>query len=135
EWVGPISFQTTAVGADCNVPIDVSTNDLPYMHTSNTDIYGSEDYFGSPGNDCGGISGLLNGYEVVYRFNSTSTDILTVDVTGLTGAEVGVFSYNDCAEIGTICVDGDITSTGSDLQINSLYVNPGEDYYIVIASL
>lgn len=135
EWVGPISFQTTAVGADCNVPIDVSTNDLPYIHTSNTDIYGSEDYFGSPGNDCGGISGLLNGYEVVYRFNSTSTDILTVDVTGLTGAEVGVFSYNDCAEIGTICVDGDITSTGSDLQINSLYVNPGEDYYIVIASL
>lgn len=138
----PPTFSTLYIGTDCNAPIEVNADpqnpaptDLPYTHTSQTDLYGFEEYSGSPGLGCGGNTGnILDGYEVVYHYVSDEDDILTIDVTGLTGTNVGVFVYQECADIGSLCIAGDSTTTGADLNINSLFVDQGEDYYIVIAS-
>lgn len=127
-------FRTIAIGSDCAMPIDV-TEPLPYVHTSQTDIYGDGEYSGIAGANCGGGSvSLLDGYEVVYEYTPTLDDILTIDVTGLTGQNVGVFVYEDCNDIGNFCIAGATTSTGTDLNLNSLFVLGGESYYIVIAS-
>jgi hypothetical protein len=138
----PATFSTLYIGTDCNGPIEVNADplnpvpsDLPYDHTSQTDLYGSEEYSGSPGAGCGANAGnLLNGYEVVYHYTTPQNDILTIDLTNLTGTNIGVFVYESCADIGNICIAGASTDTGGNLNINSLFVTQGEDYYIVIAS-
>ena len=145
-WTGPINFQTTAIGSTCNPPIEINADpnnptqaDIvpPYVHISQTDIYGADDELaGSAGGNCGGGSvDLLDGYEVVYHYISAIDDIISIDVTGLTANNVGVFVYDDCADIGTLCLDGAVTDSGSDLNVNSLQVGAGQDIYIVIASI
>lgn len=136
-WVGPgptdpPTFHTTYIGIDCATPIDVTS--LPYDHNSQTDLYGFEEYSGSPGTGCGAAGNIMDGYEVVYKYTSPQNDILTIDLTNLTGTNVGVFVYEDCADIGSLCIAGATTTGGGNLNINSLFVNQGEDYYIVIVS-
>lgn len=146
-WTGPITFQTTAIGSTCNPPIEINADpnnptqaDIvpPYVDISQTDIYGADDDLAGPaGGNCGGGSvDLLDGYEVVYHYISAIDDIISIDVTGLTANNVGVFVYDDCADIGTLCMTdgGAVTDTGGDLNINSLQVGAGQDIYIVIAS-
>src|SRR5699024_4374583 len=106
-WTGPVSFQTTAIGSTCNPPIELNVDpnnpdvavDLPASDTSSTDIYGADDELdGAAGGNCGGGSvDLLDGYEVVYHYISETDDILSIDVTGLTANNVGMFVYDDCA--------------------------------------
>lgn len=141
-WSLATSFQTIAIGTDCSVPIEVdgdtttpAVSELPYTHTSSTDIYGADEYSGAGGANCGSAGNLLDGYEVVYHYVSSIDDILTIDVTGLTAQDVGVFVYEDCGDIGNFCIGGAATTTGGNLNVNSLFVTGGEDYYIVIASI
>lgn len=141
EWNGPAIFQTTAIGTDCNAPIEVNAaptapvaSDLPYTNISQTDKYGFEEYSSTPGANCGGSTNLMDGYEVVYHYTSLNDDILTIDVTGLTGTNVGVFVYDECSDIGSFCLAGATTTNGTNLNINSLSIPAGEDFYIVIAS-
>lgn len=131
-WTGPILFQTVAVGSECSNPIVVSSA-LPYTDISFTSRYSTDNYVGGPGGNCGG-STFLDGYEVIYQYTPPADDILTIDVTGITANHVGVFVYEDCGDIGNICMDGTITELGTNLNLNSLFVTGGQDYYIVIAS-
>ncbi|MGO3719558.1 MAG: T9SS type A sorting domain-containing protein [Mesonia hippocampi] len=147
EWMGdgkgnPVVFQTLAIGSNCENPLEVNANplaplpaDLPYTHSSETDVYGAGDYSGTPGVSCNVSTSLLSGYEVVYHYVSDEDDILTVDVSNLNSVNVGVFVYESCADIGNRCIAGGFSNDGSDININSLFVNEGESYYIVIASL
>lgn len=128
-----VTFQTIAIGAECSGPIEVSS--LPYSDSGQMSTFGNFES-GGPGVSCGNSSvNLLDGYEVFYHYVPTSDDILTIDVTDLTIDNVGVFVYESCSDVGTFCFGGATTDDGSDIELNSLFVDQGQDYYIVIASL
>lgn len=145
RWTGPIQFQTIAIGSICSAPIEINVDpdnpdvsaDLPYETDDNTLVYADDilPLEGSPGISCAGSGNLLDGYEVVYHYTSETDDILTIDLTQLTGTNVGMYVYESCADIGNECFDGDVTADGSDLNIDGVRINAGEDIYIVIASL
>lgn len=138
EWTPVTTFQTLAIGSTCDVPIEMNalspSNPLPYQSVNETVIFGN--YIGGfPGGSCGASSALLDGYEVVYRYVSDTDDILTIDLTNLDpGVNAGVFVYEDCSDIGLRCIGGGSASGGSNVNLNSVFVDQGEDYYIVIAS-
>lgn len=145
--VGPVDFQTIAIGSYCDVAIEANANpalpdnstDLPYLDSSQTDIYGSDDYSGAPGGNCGTSSSILDGYEVVYHFTSSQDDILTINVSNLDiNATTGLFIYENCADIGGpngICFDGGSSTNGQDIEVNSLFVNANDELFIVIATV
>lgn len=141
EWSPVTSFQTTAIGSDCTAPIEINLNpsnpvpgDLPYQDFNETQIFGNF-ISGAPGGSCGSSSPILDGYEVVYHYTSDTDDILTIDLTNLTpGVNAGVFVYEDCSDIGQFCIGGATSTGGSPIYLNSVFVDQGEDYYIVVAS-
>ncbi|SHJ06359.1 Por secretion system C-terminal sorting domain-containing protein [Mesonia phycicola] len=147
EWSAPKSFRTIAIGSYCEVAIEVNQTvgtpnnsiDLPYTNTNQTDVFGSEDYSGAPGGNCGTSLDILDGYEVVYHFTSSQDDILTVSVSNLSAsATTGLFIYEDCNDIGGtngICFDGGSSTNGQDFEVNSLFVTAGQDLYIVLATV
>lgn len=145
NYTPAVTFQTIAIGSICSAPIEINQDpmnpdvsiDLPYNTDDKTATYADDvlPLEGSPGIGCGGGGNLLDGYEVVYHYNSAVDDILTIDVTQLTGSNVGVYVYNSCADIGTGCIGGAVTANGSDLNINDVQIKAGEEVYIVIASL
>ena len=131
------SFQTIAVGSDCSDPIQVNAASpaLPFTDSGQMATFG-DNYSGSAGSSCNsGSVNLLDGYDVVYTYTPAADDILTIDVTGLTVDNAGVFVYESCSDIGSSCFAGEVTDTGADLNLNSLFVTQGQSYYIVIATL
>lgn len=144
---GGAQFQTIAIGSYCEVAIEANANpampdnstDLPYTNSSQTDIYGFEDYSGAPGGNCGTPSSILDGYEVAYHFTSSQDDILTISVSNLDiAATTGLFIYEDCNDIGGpngICFDGGSSTNGQDIEVNSLFVDANQELYIVIATV
>jgi hypothetical protein len=135
---GGAQFQTIAIGSYCEVAIDAN-GPLPYTDSSQTDIYGFEDYNGAPGGNCGTPSNILDGNEVVYTYTPTQDDILTVTVSNLDiTATTGLFIYEDCDDIGGpngICFDGGSSTNGQDIEVNSLFVDANQQIYIVIATV
>ncbi len=143
----PLQVQTLAIGSYCEESIIINQDplnpdnsvDLPYTSIDQTDRFGFEDYSSTPGAACGTNAPVLDGYEVVYNMVSSEDDILTIDVTGLdSNITAGVFVYDSCDDIGGsdgICLYGDSTSDGSDIQLNSVFVDAGQEIYIVIATI
>lgn len=124
------TFQTIAIGTDCNTPKQITT--LPYNHSGNTQTYGNS-YTGSPGTGCIG-NNYLQGYDIVYKYTPAADDYLNVKVSNLIGDDsVGIFIYESCANIGTACYAGDTTSTGSDIVFD-VFVVGGQTYYFVLAT-
>lgn len=130
-WSGPYSIQTVAIGTDCDNPFEITG--LPFNHTSDTEIYDNI-YSGKPGASCSTSGNFLDGYDVVYKYTSTNDDILQIELSGNLDGDVGVFVYEACADIGKTCFAGAITADGDDFGIYDLYVDAGQDYYIVVSS-
>src|SRR5699024_9697198 len=130
--IGPISVQTVAIGTNCSKPIAVTT--LPYSHTSNTDMYGDNVDLAPGGALCRTTQDFLDGYDVVYKFTSQTDDIINIDLSGNLGGDVGVFLYESCSDIGTTCLNGAITANGEDFGIHDLFVDAGDEFYIVIST-
>ena len=141
EWTPVTSFQTTAIGSDCSAPIEINLNptnpvpgDLPYQDFNETQIFGNY-LSGAPGGSCGSSLAILDGYEVVYQYVSDTDDILSIDLTNLDpGVSAGVFVYEDCGDIGQFCIGGATSTGGTNINLNSVFVDQGEDYFIVVAS-
>src|SRR5690554_2126006 len=138
-WSGPTSVQTVAIGTDCANAIEINNDpttpvagDLPFTHTSNTSIYDSS-YSGSPGINCSAAGNYLDGNDVVYYYVPHDDDILQIELSGSLSGSVGVFVYASCADIGTACIAGATSSSGS-FGVNDLFVTGGQDYYIVIST-
>ncbi|MBT0607270.1 Ig-like domain-containing protein [Aequorivita echinoideorum] len=131
NWSGPITFQTVAIGTDCDAPITITS--LPYNQTDvDTATYGN-DYTGNPGNGCVGAN-YLQGFDVVYKYTPTSDDYLNIAISDITGENnVGVFLYTSCANIGTNCYEGSTTTTGDDFDFD-VFVTGGQDYFIVVST-
>lgn len=135
-------FQTIAIGTDCTVPIQINNDpnnpvagDLPYSDNGDTDTFGNA-LTGQPGANCGASTTVLgDSYDVVYRYVPSTDDILTISLSNLDNVDnVSVLVYEDCADIGSFCVAGGSTETASDFSVGSIFVDQGEDYYIVITS-
>lgn len=140
EWAGPLTFNTIAIGSSCANPIDINNDpnspvvgDLPYSNSSQTDPFGNMHTSGD-GVNCGTAGNVLNGYEVVYRYKSYDDDILTIDLTGISSTNTAVLVYESCDDIGDTCIASGYSGDGSPININSLFVDQGQDYYIVVAS-
>ncbi len=131
-WTGPIQVQTVAIGTECSKPIDITS--LPYTHTSNTDMYGDNVDKAPGGALCGTTQDFLDGYDVVYKFSTAVDDIIDIDLSGNLSGDIGIFLYASCSDIGTSCLGGAITANGQDFGIHDLYVNAGDEFYIVIST-
>ena len=131
-WSGPLRAQTVAIGTDCDAPIEVTS--LPYSDSSDTELYDNI-YQGTPGASCATSGDFLEGYDVVYHYQvSGGDDILQIDISGNLDGNVGAFVYTSCSDIGSECIAGAVTNSGDDFSIQDLYVDDGEDLYIVIST-
>lgn len=131
-WTGPIQVQTIAIGTNCSKPIAITS--LPYSHTSNTDMYGDNVDLAPGGALCGTTQDFLDGYDVVYKFTAQTDDIINIDLSGNLSGDVGVFLYESCSDIGVACLNGAITANGDDFGIHDLFVDAGDEFYIVIST-
>ena len=110
---------------------DKIISSLNYTDTDDTSNYGSN-FYGNT--SCGETADYLDGDDVVYTYSPTVDNIITVELTGVTNNDTGVFIYKgDCVDIGTNCLAGTIEDNGVYL-IEEFYITGGEDYYIVVAS-
>ncbi|WP_033960089.1 T9SS-dependent choice-of-anchor J family protein [Psychroserpens jangbogonensis] len=131
------SFTTIAAppaGSVCEDPILVGT--LPYTALAETTAGFFDDYDGSPGSTgCGTTSGYLLGDDIVYAYTSDEDGNIDIDLTNITDTYTGVFIYNNCADIGTVCATaGAFSSDTSDRGISSFPTLNGETYYIVVST-
>jgi len=126
SWTQPVT------GATCEVAIDVAA--LPYNTSDDTANYG-DDYSGGPGTDCGTTNNYLNGDDVVYSYTATSDTSINVALSALGDTYAGVFAYNDCADIGTMCAtSGAFNGFSTDDIDFDMDVTNGNTYYIVIST-
>ncbi|REG89954.1 T9SS type A sorting domain-containing protein [Winogradskyella sediminis] len=137
NWVGPVTFTTEITpppGSTCNDPIDLGT--LPYTSLGQTTIGFGDDYFGSPGaSGCGSTSSYLNGNDIVYAYTSDEDGTININLSNITDNYTGVFIYDSCADIGSICQAGNVTgSSYADLNIELFPVTNGQTYYIVVST-
>lgn len=141
-------YKVTLVGADvvCESPrvevVAEVTQDgneivgtLPYTHSENTGTYGNN-YFGTPGANCGGVdANYLNGSDVVYMFEATEDDLITIELTDLNQYYAGVFVYDSCGSIMDECAAGAVAGPSTDdIVIQDFPVVDGQTYYIVVSS-
>ncbi|MDO5655941.1 MAG: GEVED domain-containing protein [Flavobacteriaceae bacterium] len=135
-WVGPVTFTTLDPGSilpgtDCAHPINITS--LPYTTQDNTANYG-DDYDGGQGTNCGSTSQYyLNGDDVVYAYTPTEDTSINISMDPNDGWS-GIFVYEDCNDIGVVCVTG-VANSGSTVRvINDLLVTGGQTYYILIST-
>lgn len=119
-----------ATVATVNNLADKNIAALPYTDTDDTANY-DDNYSGIPG--CASSENYLDGNEVLYHYQADDDYILTISMSGLTGSESGVFVYESCADIGSVCIGGEV-NTGSGNYNFDVAVQNGEDYYIVVSS-
>lgn len=118
-------------GSTCADPIIVT---LPYTTTDNTANYEDTNYEGSPGaTGCGTTSSYLGGNNVVYAYTATSDTTIKINLTS-TDTWKGMFVYNNCADIGSVCAAGASTSGTGALNIDPFTVVSGQTYYIVLGT-
>jgi len=134
NWVGPVTWTQPNLGDVCEAAIIVGA--LPYTTTDDTSNYG-DDYSGVPGTDCGVAFGYLDGDDVVYEYTATSDTSINISLTDIGSTYVGIFVYNDCADIGVTCAAegafNDFAAGTDDLEFD-LTVTNGETYYFVIST-
>jgi len=131
NWVGPVAWTQPNLGDVCESAIIVAG--LPYTTSDDTANYG-DDYDGVPGTDCGSGFTYLGGDDVVYEYTATSDTSINVVLSAIGDTYVGVFAYNDCADIGVACTQGAVNGNAQDDLEFDLAVTNGETYYILVSS-
>lgn len=127
-----ITFYKASDGADCNNPHEIST--LPYSHSDNTENYPNI-YSGIAGSNCGGNQDYLSGKEVIYRYTADKDDLLTFTVSNLNDYYAGLFIYDSCEDIGSICAASAVAGASiDDIQVLDFEVEENKTYFIVISS-
>ena len=72
---------------------------------------------------------------MVYHYESTSGQVVDIELTGITGNDASVFVYASCDEIGDACLAGAVnTGVATDFSIDEFVMNDNTDYYIVVSS-
>ena len=112
----------------------VDFTDLPYTTTDSTVLYGNN-FSGNPGGSCPG-SDILNGNDVVYQYTAdpVNDDVLQIELSGISGANTGMFIYTSCGDVGGNCLDGVENEGSSMVSIDDYYVSAGDVIFIVISS-
>src|SRR5699024_1401334 len=125
--------QEVIATVDQSGDLEVKYDDLPYINTNKTSLYGN-DYSGDVGTGCVG-EGYLNGFETVYYYEAhpSQDNILQIELTDFDNQDAALFIYNSCGNIGVECLAG-ATVVNGELKIEDYYVEAGEDIIIVISS-
>lgn len=121
-------------GSLCSDPIVIGG--LPFSHTDTTANYGNN-YQGAPGQSCGSFfSSFLYGNDVVYAYTATSTGPINLYLSTEV-ADVGMFVYASCADIGQNCLTGVTNQETQDevIGIEGFSVTQGTTYYVVISCM
>lgn len=116
-----------------DVADEMVTTPLPYVHTANTADYGNN-YFGTPGSNCA-TDNYLDGNDVVYQFSPTVGGVYSIELSGLSSTNAGVFVFESCYDIGSNCYIGEVSDgTSNDFGIDEVILNDGQDYFIVVST-
>lgn len=127
-----LTFYKPSDGADCDNPHEISA--LPYSHSDNTENYPNI-YSGVPGSNCGVDQAYLSGSEVIYRHTADKDDLLTFKVGNLDDYYAGIFIYDSCENIGSICAASAVAGASkNDLQVLDFEVEKDKTYFIVVSS-
>ncbi|PZD77636.1 choice-of-anchor L domain-containing protein, partial [Mesonia sp. K7] len=129
-----VSFISFGQGQDCATPITIPS--IPFTDTDNTSNFGNN-ILGIPGaTGCNSTSPtIFSGDEVVYHVNFPQDSPVNISVSNWSSQYGGVFIYEDCADIGVVCVAGSVNGTNTNtININSFLFTQNQDYYIVITS-
>ncbi len=119
-------------GSYCSDAIVVGA--LPYNTSDDTSLYG-DDYTGTPGTDCGSVNNHLEGDDVIYEYTATFDGSINVSLTSIGDTYAGIFAYNNCSDIGSVCatMGGANGFSTADLEFD-MNVTNGETYYILIST-
>lgn len=116
-----------------DVADEIVSTPLPYVHTANTADYGNN-YFGTPGSACT-TEDYLDGNDVVYQFSPTVGGVYSIELSGLSSTNAGVFVFESCYDIGSNCYIGEVSDgTSNDFGIDEVILNDGQDYFIVVST-
>lgn len=129
-WAAPVFFRSPGQGDTCGAAIEVAS--LPFTVTDHTNNFANE-YTGTPGAACGTSSSYLDGNNVVYAYTATANTAVQILLESTAGNK-GVFVYDDCESIGSLCNVGAVQSSGSQDITLDLYVETGETYYILLST-
>ncbi|MDG4951460.1 choice-of-anchor J domain-containing protein [Weeksellaceae bacterium KMM 9724] len=126
-----ITYRCPNAGDNCENPLIVDS--LPYVTEDSTSNY-TDEYNGSPGQNCSSTSSYLNGDDVVYSYTPTEDTAINITLDP-TNNYAGVFVYESCEDIGTNCIAGGVNSFSSAvIEIEELVVMAGQTYYILIST-
>lgn len=134
---GAVSLTANAQdGSVCQTPIYALA--LPYSATGNTINFGN-DYTSADvpalADDAvvtgTGTTSYLNGFDVVYAYQPTQAQIITVRANGV-DAWTGLWAFTGCPFTQTVGYH--TSSSAGDLAIAGLTVLPGNTYYFVIST-
>src|SRR5699024_4384389 len=129
-WADPITFRSPGQGDICGAAIEIAG--LPYTTDDDTSNYANE-YSGTPGASCGTTANYLNGNNVVYTYTATANTLVQINLES-SASNKGVFVYDDCDNIGSLCFIGDVESSANEDLTLDLYVVEGETYYILLST-
>src|SRR5699024_4564487 len=129
-WADPITFRSPGQGDICGAAIEIAG--LPYTTDDDTINYANE-YSGTPGASCGTTANYLNGNNVVYTYTATANTLVQINLES-SASNKGVFVYDDCDNIGSLCFIGDVESSANEDLTLDLYVVEGETYYILLST-
>ena len=127
-----VDFSTIFAGVGCGAPI--TFDEFPFTTTDNTSNY-LNFYSGQPGSDCGTTGNYLNASDVVYSFTAPQDAAVTINLSGLSGNNAGIFVYESCNDIGVNCYEGFANGfTTAPIELFEVPVIEGNEYKIVISS-
>src|SRR5690625_1861594 len=109
-----------------NVADEIVSGSIPYTHTASTTSYGNN-YAGEAGGSCDS-GNYLDGYDVVYQFTPTTGAVYSIELSGLTDDEMGVFVFESCSDIGSDCFAGAVSDgTTSDFGVEDVLLQENTD--------
>ena len=118
-------------GSLCENPIALT---LPVNLTTETTSGFGDDYSGSPGSSgCGTTSSYLNGDDIIYSFSTSTNSSVDIMMTP-SGSWSGIFIYDDCADIGSVCLAGVGNSNSGVREISNFTTTANTTYYVVVST-
>lgn len=137
NWVVSSDFQVQPLGTTCATAIEITS--FPYFDTNYTGNY-QDNYTGEPGTGCGYVNeydweetDYLFGNDVVYSITPTTNIVVNIEMTTDT-PYAGFFIYDDCDNIGVLCVDGMANNSTEPRILNNLNLSANTTYYIVVSN-
>ncbi|MDX2302371.1 MAG: Ig-like domain-containing protein [Microscillaceae bacterium] len=123
-----VSTTSPTAGTDCSNPLVI--NNLPFNASANTATFGDDIELTPCSNN-----NLIAGDEVVYTYTPTADEFVDIQVSNISASGSLLITDNCPDAVGAQCVaEAFGGGSATELNINSLELNGGQTYYIVIST-